>query len=173
MLSSLVQPKAAERAHAQVLAIPLPGAESHLFVMSVIVNELAQRGHSVMVRPRPLYPCLGVKGFCLRHACLLFDARARVSHCARPLKQPWVVAQLAIPESDLPALARVNSTRLRVLTYDSAYSKQARAAAVRADARACAGHTLCSTAQPRARVACGRCTSCVQLRAGLPTHETV
>lgn len=64
MLSSLVQPEAAERAHTQVLAIPLPGAESHLFVMSVIVNELAERGHSVMVRPRPLYPCLVVKGFC-------------------------------------------------------------------------------------------------------------
>ena len=53
MLSSTAHPKAAERAHTQVLAIPLPGAESHLFVMSVIVNELAERGHSVMVRPRP------------------------------------------------------------------------------------------------------------------------
>jgi hypothetical protein len=73
MLGSTVQLKAAERAHTQVLAIPLPGAESHLFVMSVIVNELAERGHSVMVRPLPLCPCLVVKGFCLAHARLLFD----------------------------------------------------------------------------------------------------
>ncbi|KAK9838454.1 hypothetical protein WJX81_000210 [Elliptochloris bilobata] len=63
----------------RVLAIPLPGAESHLYVMSTIINELADRGHEIM---------------------------------------------LAIPESDLPVLTRVNTTRLRVLTYDSAYSKQ-------------------------------------------------
>ena len=36
---------------AQVLAIPLPGAESHLYVMSTIVDELAARGHEVMVMP--------------------------------------------------------------------------------------------------------------------------
>ena len=39
----------------QVLAIPLPGAESHLFVMCTIVNELADRGHDVMVTPRAPY----------------------------------------------------------------------------------------------------------------------
>ena len=35
----------------QVLAIPMPGAESHLYVMSTIIDELAARGHEVMVTP--------------------------------------------------------------------------------------------------------------------------
>ena len=39
----------------QVLAIPLPGAESHLFVLCTIVNELADRGHDVMVTPHAPY----------------------------------------------------------------------------------------------------------------------
>ena len=39
-------------ANAQVLAIPMPGAESHLYVMSTIIDELAERGHEVMVTPQ-------------------------------------------------------------------------------------------------------------------------
>ncbi len=35
---------------AQVLVIPLPGAESHTFVMVRIARELAERGHQVLVR---------------------------------------------------------------------------------------------------------------------------
>ena len=34
----------------QVLVVPLPSAESHTFVMVKIVQEMAARGHQVLVR---------------------------------------------------------------------------------------------------------------------------
>ena len=34
----------------QVLVVPLPSAESHTFVMVKVVQELAARGHQVLVR---------------------------------------------------------------------------------------------------------------------------
>ena len=37
----------------QVLVVPLPSAESHTFVMVKVVQELAARGHQVLVTPPP------------------------------------------------------------------------------------------------------------------------
>ena len=34
----------------QVLVVPLPSAESHTFVMVKVVQEMAARGHQVLVR---------------------------------------------------------------------------------------------------------------------------
>ena len=39
----------------QVLVVPLPSAESHTFVMVKVVQEMAARGHQVLVR-MPLCP---------------------------------------------------------------------------------------------------------------------
>ena len=35
----------------QVLVVPLPSAESHTFVMVKVVQEMAARGHQVLVTP--------------------------------------------------------------------------------------------------------------------------
>ena len=39
----------------QVLVVPLPSAESHTFVMVKVTQELAARGHEVLVSPKYLY----------------------------------------------------------------------------------------------------------------------
>ena len=49
---------------AQVLAIPMPGAESHLYVMSTITDELAARGHEVMVTPSLFGNTTAALGWC-------------------------------------------------------------------------------------------------------------
>lgn len=38
----------------QVLVVPLPSAESHTFVMVKVTQELAARGHEVLVSPKHL-----------------------------------------------------------------------------------------------------------------------
>ena len=74
----------------QVLVVPLPSAESHTFVMVKVVQEMAARGHQVLVRMPSCPIVLSIQIMSWTSRLPLCNAQLLVGSVACELQEPMM-----------------------------------------------------------------------------------